>query len=158
MKSRITIAVDFDSNNQPVLEIIAIDSEDVRDKLLKAFYQSLGGTSNTCKLEFSQVQRVDAGDPTTRILIRPVSSQDLRTHCEGELIKLGVNFASIAPGDTQSDIVLKMGHGVTGAGTRHTGVDNLTVTNQGSNNITLTSRPMGREEVECPPQRFEIRQ
>lgn len=43
MKSRITI--DVDTDNQPVIRIEYVDSEDVRDKLVKRFLQSFGGSS-----------------------------------------------------------------------------------------------------------------
>lgn len=44
MKSRITIEVDFDMN-QPFLKVQFVESEDVRDKLLKAFIERLEHTS-----------------------------------------------------------------------------------------------------------------
>jgi hypothetical protein len=46
MKSRITIEVDFENGNQPVIQILQTsDSTDVRDKLLSAFCQQFGGSS-----------------------------------------------------------------------------------------------------------------
>lgn len=45
MKSKITIDVDFD--NQPVIQIDYIDSPDVRDKLVKKFMETFGGSPFT---------------------------------------------------------------------------------------------------------------
>jgi len=50
MKSRISIEVDFDDNNLPVIQVLSQDSDDVRDRLLKAFLQSLQHTSRWCKI------------------------------------------------------------------------------------------------------------
>lgn len=52
MKSRISIEIDFDNNNLPVIQIISTDSDDVRDKLLKSFLQSLQHTSRWCRIEY----------------------------------------------------------------------------------------------------------
>lgn len=45
MKSRISIEVDFDNHNQPVIQILQHNSDDVRDKLVGQFLQSLNGSS-----------------------------------------------------------------------------------------------------------------
>ncbi len=50
MLSKITIEVDFDNQNTPVLQIISRTSDDVRDKLLKNFIEILGG-NQWCKIE-----------------------------------------------------------------------------------------------------------
>lgn len=52
MLSRITIDMDFDNNNLPVIKIIQEDSEDVRDKLLSSFLQSLAHSSRWIKIEY----------------------------------------------------------------------------------------------------------
>ena len=52
MKSRITIEVDFTSNNLPVIQILQIKSDDVRDKLVQQFLQSLQHTSRWCKINY----------------------------------------------------------------------------------------------------------
>lgn len=46
MKSKITIDVDF--NNQPIIKIQYIESEDVRDKLVKRFTERFGHVSAWC--------------------------------------------------------------------------------------------------------------
>ena len=52
MKSRITIEVDFTTNNLPVIQILQIKSDDVRDKLVQQFLQSLQHTSRWCKINY----------------------------------------------------------------------------------------------------------
>jgi len=52
MKSRISIEVDFENSNQPVIQIISNDSEDVRDKLIKSFLEGLGHKSRWCRIEY----------------------------------------------------------------------------------------------------------
>ena len=52
MKSKITIEVDFDNNNLPVIQILSQDSDDVRDRLIKSFLQSLQHTSRWCKITY----------------------------------------------------------------------------------------------------------
>lgn len=80
MKSRITIEVDFENGNEPVIQIISRSSDDVRDNLIKAFYQKLGGSS-WLKIRFSEYH-----DPTLapddernfkRIFITPIPEKDL---------------------------------------------------------------------------------
>ena len=51
MKSRITIEVDFERDNQPVILATIKHSDDVRDKLLRSFIEALGGTSNWCRID-----------------------------------------------------------------------------------------------------------
>ena len=52
MKSRITIEVNFDEGNLPVIQVLSQDSDDVRDKLISSFLQSLQHTSRWCKIEY----------------------------------------------------------------------------------------------------------
>lgn len=47
MKSKITVDVDYD--NQPVIKIQYVDTEDIRDKLVKRFLESFG---SSCVAEF----------------------------------------------------------------------------------------------------------
>lgn len=70
MLSRITIEVDFENGNQPVIQILhPIESDDVRDKLIKAFLQSLQHASSWLKIEWQDRHR----EGESRILIRPVT-------------------------------------------------------------------------------------
>jgi hypothetical protein len=50
MKSRITIEVNFDEGNLPVIQVLSQSSDDVRDKLIQSFLQSLQHTSRWCKI------------------------------------------------------------------------------------------------------------
>lgn len=50
MKSRITIEVNFDEGNLPVIQILNTHSDDVRDKLISSFLQSLQHISRWCKI------------------------------------------------------------------------------------------------------------
>lgn len=73
MKSRITVEVDFDNNNQPVLQILQYpDSDDVRDKLLTHFCQQFGGSS-WCKIQWKEGQA-----PYNRIVISPIKPEELK--------------------------------------------------------------------------------
>lgn len=53
MKSRITIEVDFENGNMPVIQILARKSDDVRDNLVSAFLQSLQHSSRWCKILYN---------------------------------------------------------------------------------------------------------
>jgi hypothetical protein len=41
MKSRITIEIDFENNNEPFIEVLLHKSDDVRDKIIQAFTEKL---------------------------------------------------------------------------------------------------------------------
>lgn len=50
MRSRITIELDFDNNNEPYIQIHQLNSDDMRDKVLKSFLEKLGGESQWLKI------------------------------------------------------------------------------------------------------------
>lgn len=50
MQSKITIEVDFNDSNLPYIRIIQKRSDDVRDKILNNFLQSLAHQSSWCKI------------------------------------------------------------------------------------------------------------
>lgn len=51
MDSRITIDLDFDNGNNPIIKIISSnESDDVRDKLLRTFLNNLGHASSWCRI------------------------------------------------------------------------------------------------------------
>jgi hypothetical protein len=52
MKSRITIEVDFDKNNQPVIQVIRRPSDDTRDSLLGNFFEQAGYSSRWIRVEY----------------------------------------------------------------------------------------------------------
>lgn len=83
MKSRITIEVDFENNNQPTIQILSKGSDDVRDKLIHSFYETLG-SSSWCKILFAQ-HYTDHANPENdfkRVLITPVRESDLKKEAE----------------------------------------------------------------------------
>ncbi len=84
MKSRITIEVDYENGNQPVIQIIHKKSEDVRDGLLTAFLQSLQGTSSwlQIKWEHSHQDYQNSENNFSRILIRPIIPKELKDQSE----------------------------------------------------------------------------
>lgn len=85
MKSRITIEVDFDNGNTPVIQILQASSDDVRDKLIKSFTECLGGSS------WCQIRWVSGGNPLlekdghfeySRIFITPINKKELKEQSE----------------------------------------------------------------------------
>lgn len=52
MKSRLTIEVDFENANEPVIQILQNESEDVRDSLIKSFLQGREHQSRWLKIQF----------------------------------------------------------------------------------------------------------
>ena len=82
MKSKITIEVDFENGNLPVIQILSKDSDDVRDRLIQSFYQTLRGGS-WCKIEFRQdVMDQDPERAFKRIFISPIPELDLKKEAE----------------------------------------------------------------------------
>lgn len=88
MKSRITIEVDFDNGNQPVIQILSRNSDDIRDNLIKSFYQKLQGSS-WCKIVFMQdvldEQMVTVGgyvEGFKRIFITPIPESELKKEAD----------------------------------------------------------------------------
>lgn len=52
MKSRITIEVDFENKNRPVIQVLRAYSDDVRDTLLGNFIETLKHGHQWCKVEY----------------------------------------------------------------------------------------------------------
>lgn len=86
MKSRITIEVDFDNGNMPVIQILSRNSDDVRDNLLKSFLQSLQHTSRWGVIHYAgsygELSGVTDGVPTVagevhRWVIKPITPQQI---------------------------------------------------------------------------------
>ena len=76
MKSRITIEVDFNNGNTPVIQILQAVSDDVRDSLIKSFAEMQGGSS-WCQLKY-----VDTNDNFNRIYITPIGENQLKEQAE----------------------------------------------------------------------------
>ena len=79
MKSRITIEVDFENNNRPVIQIIHKKSDDVRDNLLSAFLEQFGGQSSWCHIKWAQSYEGETPDSSfARIFITPILPERLK--------------------------------------------------------------------------------
>lgn len=78
MKSRITIEVDFENGNLPVIQILRKDSDDVRDKLISSFLQSFQHTSRWIKIDYAGEfsQHGEDGD-VQKWILKPVVPSDL---------------------------------------------------------------------------------
>lgn len=84
MKSRISIEVDFENGNEPVIQILKAPSaipddlvdNDVRDKLISYFTQQLGGSS-WCQIKWNGV--INGFD---RIQIRAIPPGKLKEQAE----------------------------------------------------------------------------
>lgn len=83
MKSRITIEVDFDNANTPVIKIVHQKSEDVRDSLIGNFLQHLdhGSISRWMKIEYKG--ETDSGNVWN---IVPIKSDLALLEQEGRLM------------------------------------------------------------------------
>lgn len=79
MKSKITIdfegvcATTKSTSFEPVIKVNAVNSDDTRDKLIKAFFEQLGTESNWLQVRFYPTE---VGEET-QIVIQPVKPEDL---------------------------------------------------------------------------------
>ena len=92
MKSRITIEVNFDENNLPVIQVLSQYSDDVRDKLIQSFLQSLQHTSRWCKIIYIG----------NRSPLRPPDDLQDAIHCW--------HIVPITPKDIQGEMELMQAH------------------------------------------------
>lgn len=76
MKSRITIDVDY--SNQPVIKIEWVQSEDVRDKLVKRFLEAFGSESILAR--FYYTNSLDSSN--SRAEISPIGPFEYKEHYE----------------------------------------------------------------------------
>ena len=83
MKSRITIEVDFENENTPIIQIFSQSTYDVRDKLIHAFFEKLG-SSSWCQIYFKDhhYDREQPENDFKRVIITPIPESDLRKHAE----------------------------------------------------------------------------
>lgn len=72
MKSKITIDVDFD--NQPIIKIDYVATDDIRDKLIKRFLETFEGESSWAKFSFGPS---DISGPNSSASLRPIPPHDL---------------------------------------------------------------------------------
>lgn len=78
MKSRITIEVDFENGNQPVIQILKENSDDVRDRLVSNFTQQFGGSS-WCKIKWVTPETHDGSQA---IFISPIRPEEFKEQSE----------------------------------------------------------------------------
>lgn len=81
MKSRVSI--DLDDDNQPIINIIWKDSEDVRDKMVKKFLESFGSRSTLAQFTYTKGPE----DNEARAKVRPISTDDYANIITGASIE-----------------------------------------------------------------------
>lgn len=96
MESKITIELDFDKNNLPIIQVIRKTSDDVRDGIVGNFIQHLdhGSISRWLKIEY-KYKRSDGADVWH---ILPISSSLKELEEESKLMKAVVDSLSSVPG------------------------------------------------------------
>lgn len=72
MKSRITMEWDF-SENKPVIKVLSIQSEDVRDGIVRNFFERLGHISSWFRLSPSEVTSFEGNT----YFIEPIEPENL---------------------------------------------------------------------------------
>lgn len=78
MLSKIKIEVDFDHNNEPIIEILYRQSDDVRDKLIRSFIDKLGQVSSWCEIHCANaIQETDVNYAVQRWVIKPIEPKHL---------------------------------------------------------------------------------
>jgi hypothetical protein len=80
MKSRITIEVNFDNGNLPIIQVIRQQSEerdDVRDNLVQQFLQSLQHTSRWCKIDYIGDAGGTKEEPKERWFISAITPKEI---------------------------------------------------------------------------------
>lgn len=99
MKSRITIEVDFDKNNEPFIQIVSHYSEDVRDNLLRNFLNKLENSSQWLKLTYQGNQDLGGLFGTKHFYaIKPIVPKDIPEEIKAmSSITKDTNFYHIKP-------------------------------------------------------------
>lgn len=73
MKSSLTIHADFEAGS-PVIKFLYTPSDDIRDDLMKGFFQDLGGDSNWLRFDF---QPTITQSKQVLATITPIKPKDL---------------------------------------------------------------------------------
>ncbi len=83
MKSKITIEVDFENGNRPVIQVLSRKSDDVRDNLISSFLQSLQHTSRWGVFEYQGERGISypgSGDDNAHCwYIRPLTPAEIES-------------------------------------------------------------------------------
>jgi hypothetical protein len=100
MKSRITVEIDFDNNNRPVIQIHERESDDVRDRLISAVFEKLGHHSRWFRVEFKN-NTMNDGDTSPGSIwhLTPISPDEYEQEIKlmtahKETLEKGVGFPS----------------------------------------------------------------
>lgn len=80
MKSKIQIDLDWD--NQPIIKIEYVPSDDVRDKMVKRFLETFGGDYLATFFFDNNAQELANGTANKRATLRPLPSQDYKYHAD----------------------------------------------------------------------------
>jgi hypothetical protein len=81
MKSKVRIGVDTD--NQPIIEVLWEESEDVRDLLVLRFIESFGYNGNIAKIKiYDKVH--GPGPETKKLVVRPIPDGSIISKEYGE--------------------------------------------------------------------------
>lgn len=100
MKSRITVEVDFENGNRPILQLIRKHSDDTRDSLINAFLEGRGHQSRWLRIEY----KGDVLDGGSRFHINVIGTNDLPE--ESELMQATLRASeSVDPVDIPSNIL-----------------------------------------------------
>lgn len=75
MKSRISVEVDFDNNNRPVIQVHERNSSDVRDRLISAVFDKLAHHSRWFRVEFKH-HTMDDGEQGCLWHLIPVTPEE----------------------------------------------------------------------------------
>lgn len=78
MKSKITIDMDWD--NQPIIKIEYQESDDVRDKMVKRFMETFGGSSCWATFFYDQSISEMTEKTNSKAQIRPLKPSQLGEH------------------------------------------------------------------------------
>lgn len=94
MQSRMTIEVDFENGNQPVIQILRRNSHDVRDQLVSAFFERLEHGSTWAKIKFKDYFIGEPGGPSVaRYYLEAITPDQFKEEGEVMLEQHRVNEA-----------------------------------------------------------------
>lgn len=95
MQSKITIEVDFENGNEPVIQIISRQSDDIRDKLIRFFIERLGHSSSWCKIYCTTTYEGEV-DRFQKWKISPIKPEQFSEEANAMLIQDKLNKVETA--------------------------------------------------------------
>jgi hypothetical protein len=79
MKSKITIEIDFENGNQPIIQILHRKSDDVRDKLLQSFIEKFDACTSWCQIKWlGESLSSESPESFQKIVISPLLFSQLK--------------------------------------------------------------------------------